>query len=194
MRTLGILWILYGLERFVVALAMFLCIPTLTVMWGALLTRVPNPFTLMDLFHFFLIFAIILAVVAGVISILAGLALTVWWCLRAKTRHACSVSRPGKRTSRYRPGCVHAGCSRSGQCQKRLAGILPSQLNADISSHKSATRGMLSGMGNKDRRSREVKKPKKKIPKFAPPRRDSSQPTHVISTVTNPEKPPTGSQ
>jgi hypothetical protein len=76
MRTLGILWILYGLERFVVALAIFLCVPTLTVMWGALLTRVPNPFTLMDLFHFFLIFAIILAVVAGIISILAGLALT----------------------------------------------------------------------------------------------------------------------
>ena len=76
MRTLGILWILYGLERFVVALAMFLCMPTLTVMWGALLTRVANPFTLMDLFHLFLIFAIILAVVAGIISILAGLALT----------------------------------------------------------------------------------------------------------------------
>jgi len=38
MRTLGILWILYGLERFAVALGIFLCIPTLTVMWGALLT------------------------------------------------------------------------------------------------------------------------------------------------------------
>jgi hypothetical protein len=75
MRTLGILWILYGLERFAVALAIFLCIPTLTVMWGALLTRVPNPFTLMDLFHVFLVFAIILAVVAGILSILAGLAL-----------------------------------------------------------------------------------------------------------------------
>jgi hypothetical protein len=62
------------------------------------------------------------------------------------------------------------------------------------SSHKIATRGMLLGMGNKDRRSREAKKPKKKTPKFAPPRRDSSQPTHVISTVTNPEKPTTGSQ
>jgi hypothetical protein len=75
MRTLGILWILYGLERFVVALAIFLCIPTLTVMWGALLTRVPNPLTLMDLFHVFLILMIILAIVAGIISILAGLAL-----------------------------------------------------------------------------------------------------------------------
>ena len=75
MRTLGILWMLYGLERFGVALVTFLCIPTLTVMWGALLTRVPNPFTLMDLFHIFLIFLIILSVVAGVISIVAGLAL-----------------------------------------------------------------------------------------------------------------------
>ena len=75
MRTLGTLWILYGLERFGVALAIFLCIPTLTVMWGALLTRVSNPLTLMDLFHVFLIFAIILAVVAGIISILAGLSL-----------------------------------------------------------------------------------------------------------------------
>ena len=75
MRTLGILWILYGLERFGVALAVFLCSPTLTVMWGALLTRVPNPLTLMDLFHIFLICAIILGVVAGVVSILVGLAL-----------------------------------------------------------------------------------------------------------------------
>ena len=75
MRTLGTLWILYGLERFGVALAIFLCIPTLTVMWGVLLTRVPNPFTLMDLFHLFLIFAIILSIAAGIISILAGLAL-----------------------------------------------------------------------------------------------------------------------
>jgi hypothetical protein len=47
----------------------------LTVMWGALLTRVPNPLTLMDLFHLFLIFAIIFGIVAGIISILTGLTL-----------------------------------------------------------------------------------------------------------------------
>jgi len=75
MRTLGILWILYGLERFGVALVTFFCIPTLTVMWGALLTRVPSPFTLMDLFHVFLIFMIILGIAAGIVSIMAGLAL-----------------------------------------------------------------------------------------------------------------------
>jgi hypothetical protein len=66
--------------------------------------------------------------------------------------------------------------------------------NWGFPSYKLASRGMLLGMGNKDRRSREAKKPKKKTPKFAPPRRNSSQPTHVISTVTNPEKPPIGSQ
>ena len=75
MRNLGILWILYALIRFVAALVVFLGFPTLTVMWGALLTRVPNPFTLMDLFHVFLIFVIILDVVAGIVSIIAGLAL-----------------------------------------------------------------------------------------------------------------------
>ena len=75
MRNLGILWILYGILRFVGALGVFLYSGTLTVMWGALLTRVPDPFTLMDLFHVFLIFVIILDVVAGIVSIIAGLAL-----------------------------------------------------------------------------------------------------------------------
>jgi hypothetical protein len=61
------------------------------------------------------------------------------------------------------------------------------------SSYGSAACGMLSDMGNKDRRSREAKKPKKTTPKLPPPRRDSGQTTRVIS-VTNPEKPPTGSE
>ena len=75
MRNLGIFWVLYGVLRLVGALGVFLYSGTLTLMWGALLTRVPNPFTLMDLFHGFLIFAIILGIVAGVISIIAGLGL-----------------------------------------------------------------------------------------------------------------------
>jgi hypothetical protein len=44
MRNLGIPWILCGLKRFLYS-------GTLTVMGCALLTRVPNPFTLTDLFH-----------------------------------------------------------------------------------------------------------------------------------------------
>jgi uncharacterized membrane protein len=73
MRNLGILWILYGVLRFVGALVVFLYGGTLTLMWGALLTRVPDPFTLMDLFHLVLILLIILNIVAGIVSIIAGL-------------------------------------------------------------------------------------------------------------------------
>jgi hypothetical protein len=73
MRNLGILWVLYGLLRLAGALGIFFYSGTLTLMWGALLTRVPNPFTLMDLFHGFLLFAILLGIVAGVVSIIAGL-------------------------------------------------------------------------------------------------------------------------
>ena len=75
MRNLGILWIAYGLLRFLGALGVFLYRGTLTLMWGALLNRVPDPFTLMDLFHAFLVFVIILGIVAGVVCIIAGLTL-----------------------------------------------------------------------------------------------------------------------
>ncbi|MGA7921388.1 MAG: hypothetical protein WCA38_17145 [Candidatus Acidiferrales bacterium] len=75
MRTYGILWILYGILRLVAALLVFMYSPTLTLMWGALLSRVPNPFALMSLFHIFLIFAIILGIVAGIVCIIAGLSL-----------------------------------------------------------------------------------------------------------------------
>jgi hypothetical protein len=75
MRNLGILWVLYGLLRLVMALGIFMWSTTLTLMWGALLSRVPNPFALMDYFHLFLGFAIVLGIVAGIVSIVAGLAL-----------------------------------------------------------------------------------------------------------------------
>jgi hypothetical protein len=37
-------------------------------------------------------------------------------------------------------------------------------------------------MGNKDARNREIKKPKKKVPKLLPPRRDSSQ--EMVKKIT----------
>ena len=73
MRNLGILWILYGLLRLIGALGAFLYTGTLTLMWGAVITRVADPFALMGLFHGFLIFLIILGIVAGIVSIIAGL-------------------------------------------------------------------------------------------------------------------------
>jgi hypothetical protein len=44
-------------------------------MWGALITRVPNPFALMSFFHVFLVFAMVLNIVAGIFALLAALAL-----------------------------------------------------------------------------------------------------------------------
>jgi hypothetical protein len=73
--TLGVLWILYGLIRLVAAIGMFLYAGTATVMFGALLNRVADPFTLMDIFHFAYLGAIALAVACGIIGIMAGLAL-----------------------------------------------------------------------------------------------------------------------
>lgn len=73
MRTCGILWIIYGLLRLIGALGVFMYSATLTLMWGALLSRVPHPFALMDFFHVFLVLVIILGIVAGVVCIIAGL-------------------------------------------------------------------------------------------------------------------------
>jgi hypothetical protein len=75
MRSLGILWVVYGVLRLATTLGMFLWSGTLTLMWGALLSRVPHPFALMDYFHAFLILAIILGTATGIIAILAGLSL-----------------------------------------------------------------------------------------------------------------------
>lgn len=75
MRNLGILWVVYGLLRLITTLGVFMYSGTLTLMWGALLSRVPNPFALMSDFHAFLILAIILGTATGIIAIIAGLAL-----------------------------------------------------------------------------------------------------------------------
>jgi hypothetical protein len=75
MRGLGILWVLYGLLRLIGALGVFLYSNVLVLMWGAIITRVPNDIAMMNMFHLFLVFVIILGIVAGVVSIIAGLGL-----------------------------------------------------------------------------------------------------------------------
>ncbi len=75
MRGLGILWVVYGLLRLIGALGVFLYSNVLVLMWGAIITRVPNAFAMMGMFHSFLVFVIILGIVAGVVSIIAGLGL-----------------------------------------------------------------------------------------------------------------------
>jgi hypothetical protein len=75
LRTLGGLWIVYGVIRLALAMLLTLYSGTATVMFGALLSRVPDPFTLMGVFHFLYIVMIALSVVCGILGIMAGLAL-----------------------------------------------------------------------------------------------------------------------
>ena len=74
-NTLGVLWVVYGIIRLAAAVLMLIYMGTATVMFGALLTRVPNPFALMNVFHLFYAAAIIVTVLAGIFGVVAGLAL-----------------------------------------------------------------------------------------------------------------------
>lgn len=75
MKTLGISWIVYGIFRLAMGVAALLLTPTATVMFGALLTRVANPFAWMDFFHLLYACCTALAFLCGVLAILGGLAL-----------------------------------------------------------------------------------------------------------------------
>ena len=74
-RTLGICWIIYGIIRLALALWLFFFSGTATVMFGALLSRAPDPFTLMSEFHFIYVALIILSVLCGVLGLIGGLAM-----------------------------------------------------------------------------------------------------------------------
>src|SRR5579871_4463785 len=73
--TLGVLWIVYGVIRLILAAGLMVYSGTATLMFGALLSRVADPFTLMGLFHFLYAAGIVLSVVCGLLGIFAGLAL-----------------------------------------------------------------------------------------------------------------------
>ena len=74
-RTLGICWLIYGVLRLIWALAMVFFSETARVMFGALLVRVADPFTLMNLFRGFYFAAIAFSVLCSVLSVFAGLTL-----------------------------------------------------------------------------------------------------------------------
>src|SRR5580692_7513860 len=73
--TLGALWIVYAILRLVAVILLVLYTGTATVMFGALLTRVPDPFTLMTIFHILYITAILVTALSGLFGLFAGLAL-----------------------------------------------------------------------------------------------------------------------
>ena len=72
---MGSCWIVYGVIRLIVAVCLVVYSGTATVMFGALLNRVPDPFTLMTDFHVIYTLLIALSAVCGILGIIAGLAL-----------------------------------------------------------------------------------------------------------------------
>jgi hypothetical protein len=72
---LGVCWIVYGILRLVLGICLILFSGTATVMFGALLGRVPDPFSLMADFHIVYVGIVILTFLCGVFGVLAGLAL-----------------------------------------------------------------------------------------------------------------------
>jgi uncharacterized membrane protein len=74
-RTLGFCWLVYGVIRLVMTVSLALFSGTATVMFGALLPRVPDPFALMNTFHLIYMAAIVLGVLCGLLGVVAGSAL-----------------------------------------------------------------------------------------------------------------------
>jgi uncharacterized membrane protein len=76
---LAVFWIVYGVARLIAALWLLTFSPIAAVMFGALLTRVANPYSLMAAFHLIYLFWIILSAAAGIFALLAGAALLSGW-------------------------------------------------------------------------------------------------------------------
>ncbi|MGA8871357.1 MAG: hypothetical protein WB460_09465 [Candidatus Acidiferrales bacterium] len=74
-KMLGVLWVLYGVICFIEVAWIAVEAGALTVMWGALLDRVPNPYSWMTLFHAALLITVIVLVLAGIFALIAGGAL-----------------------------------------------------------------------------------------------------------------------
>src|ERR1039458_8587338 len=74
-QALGSFWVVYGLIRLIMVAGMLIYGRTATLMFGALLNRVPDPFALMSIFHFLYTCMIALSLVCGLLGFVAGLAL-----------------------------------------------------------------------------------------------------------------------
>src|ERR1700676_4399446 len=74
-RIFGSFWTVYGVIRLIMVLCLLIYGRTATLMFGALLNRVPDPFALMGIFHFLYTFMIVLSIVCGLMGFVAGMAL-----------------------------------------------------------------------------------------------------------------------
>jgi hypothetical protein len=71
---LATLWTVYAVLMVAIALWIFVCNRTLTLMWGAIINHVANPLMWMTLFHFFLIATVLMALLSAIFSFLAAYA------------------------------------------------------------------------------------------------------------------------
>jgi hypothetical protein len=74
-QTLGFCWIVYAILRLIIGICLVVYSGTSTVMFGALLVRVPDPFALMSDFHIVYVVCIIVSFLCALLGLLAGLAL-----------------------------------------------------------------------------------------------------------------------
>jgi hypothetical protein len=74
-QLLGSFWTVYGVIRLIMVICMLIYGRTATLMFGALLNRVPDPFALMGVFHLLYTCMIALSLVCGLLGFVAGLAL-----------------------------------------------------------------------------------------------------------------------
>jgi hypothetical protein len=74
-KTLGLAWIVYGVYRLAVTVWLIMFMTTATLMFGSLLTRVPDPFSLMTEFHILYSVVIVWSGISAVLGIVAGLAI-----------------------------------------------------------------------------------------------------------------------
>jgi hypothetical protein len=76
-KTLGLAWIVYGVYRLGVTVWLIAFTTTATLMFGSLLTRVPDPYSLMTGFHILYSVVIVWSGISAALGILAGLATLV---------------------------------------------------------------------------------------------------------------------
>jgi hypothetical protein len=74
-KMLGTLWVIYGLICVIKATWIVVYAPTLTLMWGALLNRVADPFFWMNLFHGAMWGVVALEIVTAILSFVAAASL-----------------------------------------------------------------------------------------------------------------------
>jgi hypothetical protein len=74
-KALGLAWVVYGVLRFAVSLWLIIFTTNATLMFGALLTRVPSPFALMTDFHILYSAIIVWSAASAVLGVIAGIAL-----------------------------------------------------------------------------------------------------------------------